>query len=549
MLQTRPSPCRPSPAPPPAPSRDPWARQALADVAKMLTLQDRSPHSPTYGCFDRNHWHYKIIDFPSGMAQEFVWPLALAAATDLPGNPYRDSAAVRDWVEAGLDFARRSSHADGSCDDYFPYERATGAAAFSLLAGLESYRLMGFERPDLIAFFERRAAWLAGHRESGRLSNHEALVVACLVRLSDLAGTDRWAGAVGERLDRLLSWQSGEGWFHEYEGCDPGYLTLTISLLAMIDGWRPGLGLADPLARAVRFAAALMHPDGTCGGEYASRNTHNYFPHGFELAGRRMPEALALNDRHLRALEAGLGPCYADDHILGHHAWNYLLAWRDHAPERPAPTPEPEGRRWFPEAGLLVERRGGTALFAALNKGGSFKLFRDGALVASDTQISLRVARRGRLRTAVAHLVERGPVGLEAEAVTVSGAFGWAKHSQMTVSRLVLLRAVMTTGGRFFPDLVRRLLQALLIAGKRPAPFRFHRRFLWEGETLVVEDRVEADGGWAPVRAAGLGGHQTSIHVVMSRVFTPAQLQPWRDLTAAVRALEDGQPLRLDRRL
>lgn len=50
-----------------------FAREALAHIPKLLTLLDRNPHSPTYGCFDRNFWHYKIIDFPSGMAQEFVW--------------------------------------------------------------------------------------------------------------------------------------------------------------------------------------------------------------------------------------------------------------------------------------------------------------------------------------------------------------------------------------------------------------------------------------------------------------------------------------------
>ena len=47
-------------------SRDPLAAAALADIPKILTLQDRNPHSPTYGCFDRNYWHYKIIDFPRG---------------------------------------------------------------------------------------------------------------------------------------------------------------------------------------------------------------------------------------------------------------------------------------------------------------------------------------------------------------------------------------------------------------------------------------------------------------------------------------------------
>src|SRR6185436_2603550 len=115
-------------------SKELFAREAVAQIPKLLTLLDRNPHSPTYGCFDRNYWHYKILDFPSGMSQEFVWPLALAFDTRFGSNPFYRQPAVREWVHAGIRFAMRSSHADGSCDDYFPFERATGAAAFSLLA-------------------------------------------------------------------------------------------------------------------------------------------------------------------------------------------------------------------------------------------------------------------------------------------------------------------------------------------------------------------------------------------------------------------------------
>ena len=57
-------------------NKDLFVREALAQIPKILTLLDRNPHSPTYGCFDRNFWHYKIIYFPSGMSQEFVYPLA-----------------------------------------------------------------------------------------------------------------------------------------------------------------------------------------------------------------------------------------------------------------------------------------------------------------------------------------------------------------------------------------------------------------------------------------------------------------------------------------
>src|SRR5215210_4816285 len=126
------------------------AREALAQIPKILSLQDRNPHSATFGCFDRNFWHYKIIDFPSGMSQEFVWPLALAITSDIPGNPYYQREALREWVAAGILYAARSAHADGSCDDYFPFEKAGGAAAFPLLASLETYALLNLHQPEML---------------------------------------------------------------------------------------------------------------------------------------------------------------------------------------------------------------------------------------------------------------------------------------------------------------------------------------------------------------------------------------------------------------
>ena len=83
-------------------SRDFFAREALAQIPKILTLQDRNAHSSTYGCFDRNFWHYKIIDFPAGMAAEFVWPLALAYSLPIEGNPYYQQPAIKEWAEAGM---------------------------------------------------------------------------------------------------------------------------------------------------------------------------------------------------------------------------------------------------------------------------------------------------------------------------------------------------------------------------------------------------------------------------------------------------------------
>ncbi len=530
-------------------TRDRFATAALADIPKLLTLMDRNPHSPTYGCCDRNFWHYKIIDFPSGMAQEFALPLALAYALDIPGNPFYLQTALKDWVVASLHYAATSAHADGACDDYFPFERASGAAAFSLYAFVESYELLGLQSDRLLRFFEKRANWLAHHRETGKLANHEALIVLCLQRLGKLLNTQQWEAVRETRLHRLLSWQSSEGWFQEYGGFDPGYHTLTISCLAQIHALNPRDDLEKILVQAVDLAAEFVHPDGSFGGEYASRNTYNFFPHGFEVVGRWYAPALGVNDRILAGMATGKTPCYADDHIVGHHIWNYLLAWRDFVRDRPPCPPRSVGRVWLPQAGILIDRRAETELYVALNKGGVFKLFHQGQLVWSDTQFSVQVrSGRGKSKTAVGHLLGTYGQDITETEITVRGQLGWAKQTQMTPLKLLLLRLVNLSIGRFSPNLVRALLQKILITGKQTAPFQFLRQFRWQGDHWHITDKLRAST-WADVESVGISGHQTSIYVVVSRVYQEGQLQPWLDLSDRLPALKPDQPLVLERTL
>ncbi|NEP12617.1 MAG: hypothetical protein F6K14_20895 [Symploca sp. SIO2C1] len=526
--------------------RNLFAQAALTQIPKILTLLDRNCHSPTYGCFDRNFWHYKIIDFPSGMGQEFVLPLALAYDTDVPENPFYRQPVIRQWVEAGILYAAQSAHADGSCDDYFPFEKASGAAAFSLLACLDSYQLLGINNNDTLQFFAQRADWLASHDESGRLTNHQALIVLSLEILGKLLNTSQWDIAKARRLERILDWQSSEGWFPEYEGCDPGYHSLTISCLARIYQLRQDVRLKEALIKAVELAAHFMHPDGSYGGEYSSRNTYNFFPHGFELVGHWLPEALEISDRFLVGLSNGLAPCYADDHIIGHHTWNYLLAWRDFVPNRPQLSPRPTGRIWLKEAQILIDRRQDVELYLALNKGGVFKLFRQEKLVASDTQFSLTVQIGGKVKNAVGHLVDDYVIEVGDDEIIIEGQLGWAKQKQMTPANLIILRVIMLTIGRFFPNLIRKLLQKILITGKSKAPFDFQRQLCWENDQWVVRDKLTSQF-WQNVKNAGIGCDQTSIYVVMSRTFQVGQLQPWLDLTEQVKQIAPGESITLER--
>ncbi|MBM3303301.1 MAG: hypothetical protein FJY85_25565 [Deltaproteobacteria bacterium] len=118
----------------------------------------------------------------------------------------------------------------------------------------------------------------------------------------------------------------------------------------------------------------------------------------------------------------------------------------------------------------------------------------------------------------------------------------------MTPWNLVVLRMVMLSLGRFFPNLIRRLLQRMLIVGKRDAPFSFSRSFDWRDGRWRVTDSMRARS-WDKVLSAGIGCDQTSIYVAMSRTFQMGQLQPWLDLTLKIRGLAPGEPLYLERDL
>jgi hypothetical protein len=243
-----------------------------------------------------------------------------------------------------------------------------------------------------------------------------------------------------------------------------------------------------------------------------------------------------------------LSPCYADDRIIGHHTWNYLLAWRDFVPHRPPITPHPTGRIWLKQAGISIDRREHTELYLALNKGGVFKLFRHGRLIVADTQISLQVQQKGKVKNAIAHLIAPYQINISEDRITISGQLGWAKQKQMTPLNLLILRIVMLSGGRFFPNLIRKLLQSILITGKKNAPFRFVRQLEWQNGQWQITDKLYAQS-WHQVISAGIGCDQTSIYVVMSRTFQIGQLQPWLDLTEEIKKLAPYQPLEIKRKL
>jgi hypothetical protein len=522
-----------------------YAAEAFRSFPKLLGLVDRNRLSPTYGCFDRNHWHYKAIDFPSGMAETGVLPLALAHVHALPGGErYHGQPRLRELALAGIRFAAAASHADGACDDYFPFERALGATSFSLYALTEAALVLGVRDADVLEFLARRGRWLLAHDESGRLSNHQALAGLALLNVALLTGDDAFRVGAARRVDRALGWQSAEGWFREYEGADPGYQSATIDFLAKYWLKSGDDRLLGPLGRAVGFASHFLHPDGSYGGGYGSRNLYHFFPAGFEILAPRLPEAGSVAAGFLAGLAQGRRAHADDDRIFFHWVWDFLQAALHHDRRDGAAAPLPNRSRHFREAGLYVRDEPHRYTVIGLAKGGVIAVFEDARRRYSDHGLIGRLADG---RVVVTQMIDAYRTEVGEAQVSVEGTFGYVSRLRPTPARLILFRLVTLTVGRLAADLVRRLLQRLLIVGKRPAPLRF-RRTVRFGPRVALVDEVWYPGRRRPrLDALWAGTDHTAIYVAMSQGFHESCLQPWTDLGPALPQLAATGRLRVER--
>ena len=512
-------------------NRDLYAQVGLAQIPHILSMVDGNPLSPTYGCFDRSYWHYKTSSFPSGMYQEFVLPLALVYRHQFPGgNFYEGQPRIKELVAAGIRYAHRSCRKDGSCDDYFPYERALGAAAFSLYAATESYLLLGLQDAGIVDFFRRRAHWLMNFQESGRLSNHQALTVLALHNVFRITADPRFSSGTRARLDMLLQWQTDEGWFPEYEGCDPGYLSATIDFLAKYYRESQDRSALEPLKAAVRFASHFIHPDGSYGGEYGSRSTSLFFPHGFELMAGHIPKACQVADLYLiKGIQEDNRVHLEDDRLCGHLTYNHLQAYLDFwdGPRGNSATHLPENRYWK-TARLYVRREKRRYSVVSAAKGGVIRLYVDGKATYADSGIIIRLVNG---TTLVSHLIDDYEVSVHDDGIEVGGHFGRCKYRLPTVLSQAMFHSGMLTVGRWRSNQVRRLLQKFLITGKSQDPMRFRRSISFSQE-VVLMDEIWKDGGGGSGRhiaAMYAGTDHTSIYVAASQSYQQSRLLPWTD--------------------
>jgi len=510
----------------------------LPRAEQVLGMLDREAFSPTFGCLDRTYWAWKFTDFAGARFQEGLYFLSFLYATKLPTNPYFQNPRMLEWIAGGFDFWSKLQRKSGDFDEAYPYERSLAATAFTTFYVSEAYRLVGGALPDdTVSRFRdsagRAARWLTQNDEThGFLSNHLAAAAAALAHAHRLIGDDAFASRSRYFRDRILGRQSSEGWYEEYGGADPGYQTHGSFYLARLAELTDDDELEESLQRATRFLAHFAHPDGSLGGEYASRNTQTYYPAAFEMLADRIGSARWITEKMLPSVEsraaAGLGSVDAFNlfPLLNNYVFAYQASRKRGARGVEAEVPdEGAGTLHFPQAGLVKVRREGFELVVGTAKGGVIKLFdlKDRVLKASDCGYVGRL-RNGKLISSQ-WLVPDRPVTVREDEIFVEGNFFQFARPLMSPWRFLAFRLFSLTAGRI-PTLamwLKAVLVRTLIYKKRAIDLRLRRRIRVLPDGVEVIDQVDGLAS-RDVAAIATAPFFSTIHMGSSRYFVPNEV-------------------------
>ncbi len=530
-----------------------YADRALAQLPRLLSLEDRNPFSPTYGSLRRGYWLDKAIDFPDAQSQWGMQALGLAYTVPYAGNPFYRQPKVRDWTVAALDYLARVQHGDGSWDEFYPYERGwAGPTAFLLYAAVETFRMLGDDLPReaaarVLRAIRKAARFVgAGEAEEDHLANHHAIASLAVWKAYELLDDPALKSAYERLFQGFLRYHDAEeGWSIEYDGVDPGYLSATVSFLGKVYATSREPRLLELLAQSVGFASYFAYPNGYFAGSIGSRNTQHFYAHGFELLADEVPLAATLAQRMLEGLAAGalVPPEIMPDRYMVGRTTEYLLAFRDFRPRQPGLPPLPYERepfrRWFPRARVLVQRSPNAYLLANLAKGGVVKLFSlaDGRPIYNDCGVIGRLAN-GTLVSS--QWVDPSyTVDASEQELVVEGSLHQMPSAQtFTPVKMAAFRSVLAGVG-WSPaasHFIKGTIRKRLMLGTRPVPLRFRRRIRHDGDVLEVRDELRRAG---EARVSGLmfGDEFAVRYVPQSRYYQGFELDQ-RGYSLAPTALE-----------
>lgn len=514
-----------------------YLQASLAKVPFLLSLQDRKPLSVTYGCFDRNYWGWKFIDFPGPRFQEGVCALAFFYSVDFSGNYLFKNKRIFEWLLAGMDYWAKLAHKNGCFDEAYPYEQSFAATVFTVFYVGEAFLAVSGEIPEplkgkLTETFSRAGEWLCRNDERhGILSNHLAAAASALHNAYLITGNKRFQERCDYFLQKIYRHQSQEGWFEEYGGADPGYQTLCLFFLARLWQRTKDDVLLEKIRSAIEFLSYLLHPDASIGGEYASRNTEFYFPAAFEMFAEKLTLARKIAQFMRKGIEVQMsaGLSAMDSYNFFPMLNNYIFAGLNVlAQESSEELPfQRKFQRYYKEAGIYIKSSDKYYAIVGVSKGGVIKVFdkEKGSLSYSDCGYWMKLKNEDIFSS---QSLDRSRVAcFEGDKITLSSRFSPAARKIFHPGLFILFRVFTLSLGRipFFSYRIKSALVKALVLKKKNIGCVLSRSIEFKDNQIDIMDSIENADIKEPAFLAR-GDRFTTIHMGSSQYFQRGELEP-----------------------
>ncbi|MCP3931233.1 MAG: hypothetical protein GY705_19280 [Bacteroidetes bacterium] len=495
------------------------------NISRLFNLYNLDPSALTYGYGDRLYWGWKISDFPNGSMQGGVHALSIALKLGLIKN----KKLVLNTIDAAIHAISRIRAKNGSMVEAYPGENSfcvTALVVFDVLSAirhLEDYlsktqkqNYLEILRP-LIGFVKRN---LEVH---AIISNHLATAAAACFLWTELTGEKLKIGQIF--LDIIYAHQSEEGWYREYEGTDPGYQTLCTYYLFCIYEITEDDRLFRSLGKSASFLKYFVHPDGTIGGLYGSRNTEVYYPGGviglanviddFALISSLLQRGNEIN-HHILPQSVDSGNFIP---LLNSYAVAVLKYEQSKEKIEDVQATAPYLNKFsknFKDAGIYLQSTKKYHAILNYKKGGTIKIFdkKTSKIDSEDGGVF------GKLKGGKRFSTQQIDNGIKFDKLVIKTFFYAISERYMTPFSSIIIRIFSMTLFRSIAlgNLFKKHIVKLLMTGKNKIDGKVTRRFELLEDKIIVHESIIRPKGCVFIKHIG---KCRAIHMASSGYFLP----------------------------
>jgi hypothetical protein len=510
---------------------DIYATLSLSQLPRILSLQDRNPFSPTYGCFHRSYWLHRMADFPTAIAQLGVHTLALVWAHKLKDNPYYQKPQILEWCIAGIEYWMGIQKSDGSFDEWYPNERGwAGPTGYLVHAMADTYFSLADVFPEKMKRRFTRcmlnaARYLVKYNEQFVLANHHAIALLPIYEAYVITRAEDLLTGFNERFEEFLTYCYDEGWCLEYDGTDIGYLSGTVSFLSRLHRLWPDKRMEQVIHRAIDFTSYFLYPDGFYGGSMGSRETSHFYHFGYEYWAGTNPMAAKMAEYALCCLQQDklVAPGTQEDHYVLYRVPEFIEAFvvfQNRPSDMPMlPFEGPDFEKYFPQAGIFLKKKNSRYLTVNLNRGGVIKWFDtcNCRIIYNDNGW---IGKLGNGKIISSLWNGNYKVSMDNDTLTVAGDGHYVVTKLFSPIKMIVFRLFMIVMGSHpkMAHQIKAFIRRLLIVGSRKGPVSFKRTIEICGAELRVKNVLSIKRK-NKLQQLQIGGQFNVRYVPQSRYF------------------------------